>query len=266
MIIAIAGAKGGVGKTTLAVHLAGWFHTYEYSTILIDGDLSQLSSRWLSSAMEAIPYLRLIEPKQLVEQLPQAAEKYDVVIVDCPGGMHEATGAILSVADAVLLPTGPSGLDVDGLDWTIENVQEIRKARSASGTDIAAVIVPVKATEGRVSTKLLYELAPTFGFGITPTTIPYATIYEKAAGLKEKVPKRLLWQMGRNHLVRKASLKMDAIFQGIFPEACEHDVGRIARMVASKRDKGKIDIVKPKRKKQQGKNKKLDGSRKRKVA
>ena len=47
MIIAIINSKGGVGKSTLAVHLAAWLHEQGHSVTLADCDTQQSSSEWL---------------------------------------------------------------------------------------------------------------------------------------------------------------------------------------------------------------------------
>ena len=227
MILAIAGSKGGTGKTTLSVHLAGWLHQHGWATVLVDCDLQQLSSKWLERAMPEIPFERLHSPEEVVSRLQHLAEEFEVVVVDGPGDLSETTGAILAVADACLLPTAPSKLDIDGLSWTIQTIQEIQKTREDNKPD--AIIVPVKASENFKATRYLYDMAPRFGFGITPDALPYRQVYIHVAGLQG--PPRLLWQLGRSQQVRVAALEMDKLFRGAFPEACEEDPQLIYRMV-----------------------------------
>lgn len=49
MIAAIVNQKGGVGKTTLAVHLAVWLHERGLRVAFIDADGQSSSSRWIVS-------------------------------------------------------------------------------------------------------------------------------------------------------------------------------------------------------------------------
>ena len=47
MIVAVIGIKGGTGKTTVAVHLAGWRQLSGKDTILIDADRQETSRLWV---------------------------------------------------------------------------------------------------------------------------------------------------------------------------------------------------------------------------
>ena len=56
MLIVVANTKGGVGKSTLAVHLAAWLHEQGHTVTLADCDIQHSSSDWAS---EAVPGLRV---------------------------------------------------------------------------------------------------------------------------------------------------------------------------------------------------------------
>ena len=55
MIVTIANSKGGVGKSTLAVHLAAWLHEQGHRVVLADCDTQHSSSDWMH---EAVPEIR----------------------------------------------------------------------------------------------------------------------------------------------------------------------------------------------------------------
>ena len=127
----------------------------------------------------------------------------------------------------VLIPTGPSNLDIMALDWATSTVHEIQRIRNGLPQ---TVIIPVQANPRRLTTKNLMEKAKGLGFGITHLAVPYREIYAQSCGLIDRPP-RLLWQLGTSRRVRQASLELDAIFREVFPEACEEDPNRIARLV-----------------------------------
>ena len=194
MIIATVNSKGGVGKTTLAVHLADWLRIHGYSTSLVDCDAQRLSSRWLVEAMPEIDSVVLETPDEISSHLDESAPSYDAVIVDAPGGLGDIAGATLKKADAVFIPTGPSNLDIMALDWATTTVHEVQKLR---GGLPQTVIIPVQAQVGRRTTKNLMAKVRSFGFGITKSLLPYREIYAQVSGLEDQPP-RLLWQLGRN--------------------------------------------------------------------
>ena len=94
MIIATVNSKGGVGKTTIAVHLADWFFLHGWKVCLVDCDAQRLSSRWLNEARNEIAAYVMDSPIQINESLPTLGKEFEVVVVDAPGGLGQATGAI----------------------------------------------------------------------------------------------------------------------------------------------------------------------------
>ncbi|MGE4182921.1 MAG: ParA family protein [Limisphaerales bacterium] len=53
--VALANSKGGVGKSTVSVHLAAWTHEQGLRTGLVDADVQGASSLWLHEAVPEIP-------------------------------------------------------------------------------------------------------------------------------------------------------------------------------------------------------------------
>ena len=198
---------------------------------LVDCDAQRLSSRWLQTACPDLKTLVLDSPDQIDIQLPRLREEFEAIVVDAPGGLGETSGAILAHADAVFIPTGPSNLDIMGLEWTTKTVHEIQRIRDGVPQ---TVVIPVRATTGRATTRHLMEKAKGYGFGITKSTLPYREIYSQVSGLGDRPPK-LLWQLGRSKPVRQAALEMDALFQEVFPEACEDSPDLISKLVSPRK-------------------------------
>ncbi|MBX9788409.1 MAG: ParA family protein [Pirellulales bacterium] len=104
MIITIANNKGGVGKSTLAVHLAAWLHEQGHSVTLADCDTQQSSSVWIREAIPDVATVVLSSPSQILNELPALARETDFVVADGPGSNTETSRALLLRADFAIVP------------------------------------------------------------------------------------------------------------------------------------------------------------------
>src|SRR5450759_2730387 len=153
MIIALTNSKGGVGKSTLAVHLAVWWQEQNAKVALVDADAQGSSSGWLQEASPEIPVLRLQTPDEILEGVPKLQTEFEHLVIDGPAGLSEVTRAILLVADLALLPCGPSALDLRAVNEAIRVVKQAQKIRQGTPQ---AVLVPNKLqVQYRLSRELL---------------------------------------------------------------------------------------------------------------
>jgi chromosome partitioning protein len=154
-VIALTNSKGGVGKSTVAVHLAAWCHQCGRHTALVDADAQGASSVWLHEAEPDMAISRLQTPDDILDQVPRLATQYDVLVIDGPAGLSEVTRAVLLVANLALLPCGPSVLDLRALQEAIRVVGQAQRIR---GGPPQAVLVPNKL---QVQYRLTQELLAT---------------------------------------------------------------------------------------------------------
>src|SRR5947208_2159908 len=91
MIIVVANSKGGVGKSTLAVHLAAWLHEQGHSVTLADCDTQHSSSEWAKEAVPGVKTVQLADPDEILDKLPTLARQCDYVVADGPGSNTETS-------------------------------------------------------------------------------------------------------------------------------------------------------------------------------
>lgn len=111
--VLVASSKGGVGKTTIATHLAAQSALTGLSTVLVDADPQGSSTRWaerragLQSAVLPIDGTR----RSWHKSVPDDAQR--LVIDAAAGAMREDLDSHLDAADVVVVPVQPSVLDID---------------------------------------------------------------------------------------------------------------------------------------------------------
>jgi chromosome partitioning protein len=141
MVIALAGQKGGTGKTTTAVCLASEWHARGRRVVLVDADPQGSSRTWAEVAAEANhaspTVIAMGSGLHRPDQLPALASSYDFAVVDCPPRHGDIQRSALMVADLVVIPCGPSGLDAWALGATLDLIEEARIVRP----DLQVVVV-----------------------------------------------------------------------------------------------------------------------------
>ena len=119
-VIVVANGKGGVGKTTTAMSLAGIL-SEKYKILAVDADSQQSLSWWADRSSKELGFdlTQETDPK-LLGRLRKVKD-YDLVIVDTPPALHSDTlvSAIAS-ADYLLLPTPPAPMDLAALIETVQ--------------------------------------------------------------------------------------------------------------------------------------------------
>src|SRR5579872_7314488 len=115
MIVALLNQKGGVGKTTLALHLAGAWAREGKRVILVDADPQASALDWSEQrAKERIPRLFGVlglARDTLHREAPELARDADHVVIDGPPRIAGLLRSALLAADVVLVPAQPSPFD-----------------------------------------------------------------------------------------------------------------------------------------------------------
>ncbi len=115
MIVALLNQKGGVGKTTLALHLAGELVMRGNRVTLVDADPQGSALDWSQQrSREGLPRLFGVvglARDTLHREAPELARDVDHVVIDGPPRVAGLMRSALLAADLVLIPVQPSPLD-----------------------------------------------------------------------------------------------------------------------------------------------------------
>ena len=126
-VISIAQRKGGVGKTTLAVCVAGELKARGHDVALLDSDPQGSASRWAELGNLSFPVSELVLGEQSVVTWAKEVQrvKADCVVIDTAPN-DRSLGAACAISDLVLVPCTPSGLDLEATVRTLEIVDALR--------------------------------------------------------------------------------------------------------------------------------------------
>jgi len=123
MILVVTNIKGGVAKTTTAMHLAAAMHTTGRPVVVIDADAQGSAIRWAAAAKQAdepLPFpVESLATRQLALKLDDLTAGRHAVIDTGPGDASIITAAI-DVADAVIIPANASEDDIEQARVTVK--------------------------------------------------------------------------------------------------------------------------------------------------
>jgi chromosome partitioning protein len=124
MIITVGSVKGGVGKTTTAIHLATYFQQLQ-PTLLVDSDRIRASLLW--SKRGQLPF-RVVDENSQAKTLREAS--YAHIIFDTEGSIDDqGLRDLADGCDLLVVPAVPETSASDGLFYTLEKLKGTRNFR-----------------------------------------------------------------------------------------------------------------------------------------
>jgi len=167
MILTVASFKGGVAKSTTAVHLAAFLNA-RGPTVLVDGDPNRSVSNW---ARRGGPPFRVVDERQAARHTREAEH----VVIDTPARPgREDLEALADGCDLLVIPTTPDAFALDALAITVDALGGIPSARFRV---LLAIVPPRPSRDGDEARATITNL----GLPLFAGSIRRAVAFQRAA-------------------------------------------------------------------------------------
>ena len=140
-VIAVVNVKGGVGKTTVSVHLAAALHEMGVPVALWDADPQGSATQWLDAAAADASVPIAYSPVSL-DALRAWPAPADVLVIDTPPVLLDEQQAVLARAEFVIVPTQQGGADL---------TQALRTAAALEAAEVPHAVLVNRAARPTIS-------------------------------------------------------------------------------------------------------------------
>lgn len=133
-IWACCSQKGGVGKTSLSVHLATYAVASGERAVIIDLDPQENAKAWHTRrGDDNMPPMVIPAVIEKLGKVLEAAETLgmSLVIIDTAGKIDSVALSVMRAADLIITPTLPNFFDMDALRGTVALLRQVGKLDQA---------------------------------------------------------------------------------------------------------------------------------------
>lgn len=171
-VVAVVGQKGGIGKTTIAIHLVVAATRAGHTALLIDLDPQASASKWSDIRPDDSPVVISAHASRLRNVLEKAAEQgVTFVILDTPPQLESPISDAAKVADLALIPCRPALFDIHAIEETV-----YRTLKENVPTHIVFNAVPARSSMLRQAKAVVAD----YNINIVPCTVGRRILFSHA--------------------------------------------------------------------------------------
>ena len=187
-VVVIANPKGGVGKSTLATNVAGYFASRGRAVMLGDADRQGSSQLWLSLRPPAVRPISSWDVRS--DNLVKPPKGTTHVVLDTPGGLHgRRLGEVVKLADKIIVPLQPSVFDIFATRIFLDQLADYRRMGK-----VQVGIVGMRVDARTIAADQLQAFVAGLGFpvlGMVRDTQNYIHLAARGLSLFDVAPARV---------------------------------------------------------------------------
>lgn len=182
-IIAIVNQKGGCGKTTITMQLAGALGNDNKKVLVVDADPQGTATRWATNADDEKPFPATMSGlsaagSKVHREVKKYIGEYEYILIDCPPAVDSPTPqSALMIADLALVPVIPSPADL----WAAIGIQElIQRISDINETLVSRLVANMCQANTTVNEEAL-KILDSFGIDKLESRLCLRTAYRQSA-------------------------------------------------------------------------------------
>ncbi|MBD2078354.1 ParA family partition ATPase [Leptolyngbya sp. FACHB-17] len=182
-IIAVVNQKGGSGKTTVTMQLAGTIARRGYKVLVVDADPQGTATRWAATADDELPFPASViglsaANAKVHREVKKFVENYDCIFIDCPPAADSPIPqSALLIADLALVPIIPSPLDM----WAAVGIRQVIQNVGDINDSLQARLVLNQCQPKTTLTQESLEILSEFGIELAKSQIHHRQVYRQSA-------------------------------------------------------------------------------------
>lgn len=182
-IITICNQKGGSGKTTVSMQLAGSLAHRGYKVLVVDADPQGTATRWAASAEDDTPFPASVvglsaASTKVHREVKKFVGDYEFILIDCPPAADSPVPqSALLIADLALVPVIPSPLDL----WASVGIRKVIESVMGINETLIARLVVNQCQPNTNLAKEVMEVLPEFGIELSRVQLRQRTVYRQSA-------------------------------------------------------------------------------------
>ncbi|UZO77679.1 ParA family protein [Microcystis aeruginosa str. Chao 1910] len=182
-VIAVVNQKGGAGKTTISMNVAGSLAKRGHKVLVVDADPQGTATRWAASAEDdklfpaSVVGLSAATTK-VHREVKKFLDDYEWIVIDCPPAADSPVPqSALLIADLAVVPLIPSPLDM----WAAVGIREAILNVSSINEALQARLVFNQYQQNTSLAKEALEILSEFGIELCDTRIGSRQVYRQSA-------------------------------------------------------------------------------------